>query len=162
MGNPTLLFYMDAIKRKINELADSTADEYGVQVVHVELAGNLRKPIVKVFIDRENGVTIEDCEKFSRALSAVLDVEDPIRTPYTLEVSSPGLDRPLKEIKDFQRNAGKLVRLITKESINKQNFFIGRIIEARDDNLKLLLENKDEISIPFSQISKARLEIEFK
>ena len=153
---------MDAIKRKINELADSTADEYGVQVVHVELAGNLRKPIVKVFIDRENGVTIEDCEKFSRALSAVLDVEDPIRTPYTLEVSSPGLDRPLKEIKDFQRNAGKLVRLITKESINKQNFFIGRIIEARDDNLKLLLENKDEISIPFSQISKARLEIEFK
>lgn len=153
---------MDTIKRKIHELADSTADEYGVQVVDVELAGNLRKPILKVFIDKENGVTLEDCEKFSRALSAVLDVEDPIRTPYTLEVSSPGLDRPLKGMKDFQRNAGKLVRLITKESINKQNFFIGRIIEAKDDNLKLLLENKDEIGIPFSQISKARLEIEFK
>lgn len=153
---------MDVIKRKIHELAESTADQYGVQVVDVELAGNLRKPIVKVFIDKENGVTLEDCEKFSRALSAVLDMEDPIRTPYTLEVSSPGLDRPLKGMKDFQRNTGKLVRLITKESINKQNFFIGRIIEAKDDNLKLLLENKDEISIPFSQISKARLEIEFK
>lgn len=153
---------MDAIKRKIHELAESTADGYGVQVVDVELAGNLRKPIVKVFIDKENGVTLEDCEKFSRALSAILDVEDLIQTSFTLEVSSPGLDRPLNGMKDFQRNVGKLVRVITKDSVNKQNFFVGRIIVADGDNLKLLVENKNEISIPFAQISKARLEIEFK
>lgn len=153
---------MEAIKKKISELANSTADEYGVQVVDVELAGSLRRPTVRVFIDKENGVTLDDCEKFSRALAAILDVEDPIQTSYILEVSSPGLDRPLKAVEDFEGNIGKLVRIITKESINKQNFFVGRIMEVKNDKVRLSIDNKIEIDIPFDQISKARLEIEFK
>ncbi|MEJ2695008.1 MAG: ribosome maturation factor RimP, partial [Candidatus Sulfobium sp.] len=74
----------------ITGLADSVASQNGVRVVDVEIAGSLRKPTVRVFIDKEEGVTLDDCERVSRALSAVLDVEDPIHSPYVLEVSSPG------------------------------------------------------------------------
>lgn len=153
---------MEDIKEKISDLADSLAMEYGIQVVDIELAGSKRKPLLRVFIDKKGGVTLDDCEKFSRALSASLDVEDPIKFSYILEVSSPGLDRPLKGVRDFETNVGKLARVITKESIDRQNFFMGRIIAVKDNNIKLLIGEKVEMDIPFEQISKARLEIEFK
>ena len=162
VGNPTLLFYMEDIKGKIAELAASTAREYGIEVVDIEVAGRARKPILRVFIDKETGVTLGDCERLSRGLSAVLDVEDPIKGSYVLEVSSPGLDRPLRKLRDFEINTGKLVRVITKESIDKQSFFVGRIAEVRDGMITLTLDNKSVIIIPFEQISKARLEIEFR
>ncbi len=153
---------MEVIKNKITELANSTANEFGVSIVDIELAGSSRKPIVKIFIDKEKGVTLDDCEKFSKAFSVILDVEDPISGSYTLEVSSPGLDRPLKAINDFKRNIGKLVRIVTKESINKQNFFTGRIMDVKNNNIKLSINKKIDIDVPFNKISKARLEIEFK
>lgn len=162
MGCPTLLFYMEAIRKKITELADSTADGYGLQIAGIDLAGSSRKLILRVFIDREDGVTLDDCERFSRALSAVLDVEDLIQASYILEVSSPGLNKQLKGVKDFEKNIGKLIRIITNQDINKQNFFVGRIIEVKNENVKLLIDNKIEIVIHFDQISKARLEIELR
>lgn len=152
---------MEDIRKKITELADSVAGQNAVDIVDVELAGSSRKPLIRIFIDRENGVTLEDCERFSRALSALLDVEDPIPTSYVLEVSSPGLDRPLKKLKDFERSVGKLVRIITREMIEKQNIFRGRITRVEGDAITLLFDDK-EIEIPFEQISKARLEIELK
>lgn len=160
MGSPTLLFYMGDIKGKIAALADSLAGEQGVEVVDVEIAGNIRRPTLRIFIDRTGGVTLDDCERFSRGLSAVLDVEDPIRSPYVLEVSSPGLDRPLKRLKDFESSVGKLVRVITRESIGKQNFFVGRIAGVSGSAISLELKDGGEIAIPFEQISRARLEIE--
>ena len=162
MGTPTLLFYMEDIKGKISGLAGSVAAEYGVEVVDIEFAGSLRRLTVRIFIDKMGGVTLDDCERFSRAVSAVLDVEDPIKASYVLEVSSPGLDRPLKRLKDFEMSAGKLARIITKESIEKQNFFVGRIAEVRDNFIKLTMKDHVVIEIPFANISKARLEIELK
>ena len=117
---------------------------------------------MRIFIDKTGGVTLEDCERFSRAVSAALDVEDPIRSPYVLEVSSPGLDRPLKRLRDFQASIGKLARIITKESIDRQNFFVGRITEVRGDIIILLMKDDSLKEIPFVQVSKARLEIELK
>ncbi len=144
-------------------MAGSVAREYGVQVVDIELAGSARRPTVKIFIDKEGGVTLDDCERVSRAVSAVLDVEDPIRTPYVLEVSSPGLDRPLRGLKDFESSVGKLARVITKEAIGGQTFFVGRIAEVKGNMIRLLIENKEkeEIEVPYEKVSKARLEIEF-
>ena len=162
MGKPTLLFYMEDIKGKLSVLAGSVASEYGVEIYDIELAGSLRRPTLRIFIEKEGGVTLEDCEKFSRAVSAVLDVEDPIRASYVLEVSSPGMDRPLKRPRDFEMNIGKLARVVTKESIEKQNFFVGRIKEVRADRVILLAADEREIEIPFEQVSKARLEIELK
>jgi ribosome maturation factor RimP len=152
---------MEDIKKRINDLAGSVAGQYGVQVVDIELAGSVRRPTVKIFIDKEGGVTLDDCERFSRAISAVLDVEDPIATPYVLEVSSPGLDRPLRGLSDFEASVGKLTRVVTKEAIGKQTFFIGRILEIRGSMIKLMTENREEIEIPYEKVSRARLEIEF-
>lgn len=155
------MFYMEDIKKKITDLADSVAGQNAVDIVDVEFSGSSRKPFIRIFIDKENGVTLEDCEKFSRALSALLDVEDPIPSAYVLEVSSPGLDRPLKQLRDFERSKGKLVRIITREMIEKQNIFRGRITRVEGDAITLFFDDK-EIEIPFEQISKARLEIELK
>ncbi len=153
---------MDDIKGIISGLADSVAAQYGVEIVDLELVGSIRRPTVRIFIDKTGGVTLEDCERFSRAVSAALDVEDPIRSPYVLEVSSPGLDRPLKRLRDFQVSIGKLARIITKESIDRQNFFVGRITEVRGDIIILLMKDDSLKEIPFVQVSKARLEIELK
>jgi ribosome maturation factor RimP len=151
---------MEDIKGKITTLAAAVAGEYGVEVVDVEMAGNLRRPTLRIFIEKSGGVTLDDCERVSRAISAVLDVEDPIRSPYVLEVSSPGLDRPLKRLKDFESSVGKLARIITRESIGRQNFFVGRITEVRDTDIILTMKDDTKMTIPFEQIAKARLEIE--
>jgi len=148
------------IKKRVLQLANQVADELGMEVVDAELFGK-GKLLLRVIIDREGGVTISDCESFSRSLEAILDVEDPVPGSYTLEVSSPGLDRPLKEIKDFEKSTGKLARLVTTEKIENQNFFIGRIIEVSKGLIRILVHER-EITIPFEKIARARLEVELK
>lgn len=145
-------------KQKIKELATQVAEEHGVEIFDIELLGT-GKILLRVIIDKEGGITLDECEKFSKSLGALLDIEDPIPGSYTLEISSPGLDRPLKNIRDFQISLGKLARIITTEKIENQNFFIGYISEINDDYVKLIVHGK-EIKIPFEKISKARLEIE--
>jgi ribosome maturation factor RimP len=152
---------MADIRNKIIKLADSIAAQHAVELVDVELAGSSRRPLIRIYIDKESGVTLDECGKFSRALSALFDVEDPIPTAYILEVSSPGLDRPLKTMKDFERSIGKLVRIVTRTRIEEQNVFTGRITGVGGGNIALSIVDK-EIELPFDQISKARLEIELK
>jgi ribosome maturation factor RimP len=151
---------MNDAKQMAIELAGQVADEQGVEIFDIELLGK-GKLLLRVFIDKEGGVTLDDCERFSKGLGAVLDVEDLFPGPYTLEVSSPGLNRPLKGIKDFEKNIGKLIRIVTVEKIENQSFFMGRIMKVDSDFIYLLV-NKCEICIPFEKISKARLEVEFK
>jgi ribosome maturation factor RimP len=151
---------MNDIKQRVLHLAMQIADEQGVEIFDIALSGK-RKFLLRVIVDKEGGVTLDDCERFSKSLGAVLDIEDPFPGSYTLEVSSPGLDRPLKSINDFKKNKGKLARIITGEEIENQTFFIGRILEISNDSVKLLV-NKREIDIPFEKISKARLEVELK
>jgi ribosome maturation factor RimP len=149
---------MEGIKNRVFKLAKQVADEQGVALFDIELLGK-GKLLLRVMIDKEGGITLDDCESFSRSFEALLDVEDPIPASYTLEVSSPGLDRPLKELKDFEKNIGKLARIITTETIESQNLFGGRILKVSSDFLKLLVHGR-EIDIPFDKISKARLEVE--
>lgn len=139
-------------------LAKQVADEHGVELFDIELLGR-GKVLLRAFIDKEGGVTLDDCARFSRSFSAILDVEDPLPRSYTLEVSSPGLDRPLRDMKDFQENFGKLARVTTVEKIENQNFFIGRIKEVAHNFVTLTVSNR-EIAIPFEKISKAKLEID--
>lgn len=151
-------------KQKIYGLASQVAEDEGLELVSVDVLGIGKRTILKVVVDKEGGVTIGDCEKMSRSLEALLDVEDPIKGPYMLEVSSPGLDRPLVKQADFERNIEKLARVITTEKIDNQTFFIGRIIDVGEGWIRLKLGKKGEgqdIFIPMDKISKARLEIEF-
>ena len=148
----------DIVKKKIITLAGQVADAQGVELFDIDLFGK-GKLLLRVSIDKEGGVTLDDCEHFSKALSAVLDVEDPFPGPYTLEVSSPGIDRPLKSLQDFEKNNGKLARVITVEKIDNQNFFVGRISGTSENSVNIMVNNR-EIAIPFDNISKAKLEIE--
>lgn len=151
------------MEQKIQALAARVAGECGHELIEVSLLGRGKRTLLRVFIDREGGVTLNDCQVFSRRLEALLDVEDPLRDSYTLEVSSPGLDRPLKNRKDFMRSIGKLVRIATKENINNRSFFVGRLVGVNGDLLRLSVsEGGEEFVIPFDIISKARLEIELK
>lgn len=149
------------VEQKVSELAMQVAEEHGFEIVGVDLLGRGRRMLLRVAIDKDGGVTLDDCEMFSRSLDTLLDVEDLIHGAYTLEVSSPGLDRPLNTLKDFEKSIGKLVRVITKEKVDNQNFFVGRIIEVAGNLIRLSTEKK-EINIFFDNISKARLEIEIR
>jgi ribosome maturation factor RimP len=149
---------MSTIKQKISSLAAQIAEDRGLEVFDVELFGK-GKMLLRVTVDKEGGVSLDDCESFSKSFSALLDVENIFTGPYTLEVSSPGLDRPLKDLRDFEKQKGKLVRITTAEKIENQNFFVGKI-QGIDKNMIKLFANAREIDIPFENISKARLEIE--
>jgi len=116
--------------------------------------------ILRLIIDRENGVTLDDCTAVSREVSQLLDIEDIIEQVYNLEVSSPGLDRPLKSIGDFQRFTGRKAKVTTREPIQGNQVFIGRINKVEDE-LIILEVGQQELSIPFSEVARARLEVEF-
>ena len=148
----------NTMRQKIFQLAEQVAEEQGAELFGIELLGE-GKVLLRVFIDKDGGVTLDDCQRFSKSLGIVLDVENPIPGSYTLEVSSPGLDRPLRDLKDYEKNMGKLVRIITREKIENRNFFIGRIEGIHRGMIQLLVGEK-EMSIPFTNISRASLEIE--
>ena len=150
---------MNNAKQQLESLAKRVADEQGVEVFDIELLGK-GKLLLRVAIDKEGGVTLDDCERFSKSLGALLDVEDVMHRAYTLEVSSPGLDRPLRSLREFERNKGKLARIVTVEKIENQNFLVGRIAEVNDNGLVTLLVDDRAIDIPYEKIAKARLEIE--
>ncbi len=150
----------EIIRKKVMKLAREATEIAGVELFDVELLGQRGKMIVRVSIDNEQGIGIKDCERVSRQLEALLDVEDPIQGSYTLEVTTPGLDRPLRGIEDFERFKGRQARVVTTERIANQTFFIGRIKSVKGDTIVLELENK-EVEIPYKIVSKARLEIEF-
>ncbi|MDI6744289.1 MAG: ribosome maturation factor RimP [Thermodesulfovibrionales bacterium] len=143
------------------KMARQVADDQNVEVLEARLLGRGKGTLLRVTIDRSGGVTLDDCERFSRSLGLMLDTEDSLQGPYNLEVSSPGLDRPLAALKDFEKHMGKLVRIITKDKIDNQNFFLGRITGISADIIQLDINGKER-NIPFDNISRARLEIEIK
>ncbi len=151
---------IEEIKNKIIEIITPVINAIGIELYDVEFSKMKSKGLLRVFIEKQDGVTIADCERVSREIEAVLDVEDPIPFSYIIEVSSPGLDRPLKELNDFKRYSGKTVRVVTHEPIDKQTFFIGKIMDVGDNEISFLLPKDKKVIIPYKNISKARLEVE--
>src|SRR6266403_3694761 len=109
-----------SIAGRVQEIAERVAIDHGVELVHAEVAGPANKPIVRVFIDKPQGVTHEDCSAVSFHLGTILDVEDFIHSAYTLEVSSPGIERGLYKRDDYERFTGSLAKLRTQRPINGQ------------------------------------------
>lgn len=144
---------------KISGIALEVAKRHGFGLEDVELAARGRRKLLRVTIDKEGGVTLGDCVAMSRDLEAMLDLEDPIEGRYTLEVSSPGLDRPLRKPDDFKKQQGKLARVVLKAAMGGQSFLIGRIASASDGGVRLSVQG-ESFEIPFDNISRARLEVE--
>ncbi len=151
---------LEDIKDKIREIIKPVVNALGVELDDIELNKMRGKALLRIFIEKEGGVTINDCELVSREIEAILDVEDPIPYSYVLEVSSPGLDRPLKKPEDFRRHVGKTARIVTQNPIDKQTFFIGKLVEAGDVEIVILLPKNKKVTVTYENISKARLELE--
>lgn len=128
----------------------------GYELVAIEHFSQGGGQTLRVYIDKDGGVTLDDCERVSHQVSGVLDVEDAIEGHYVLEVSSPGLDRPLSEAKDFERFSGRQVKLRTFMPVNGQRNFKG-LLQGLQDGQVLIEVDGRQISLPFDGIEKARL-----
>jgi ribosome maturation factor RimP len=142
---------------RIERLVAPSLDAMGYEVVRILIMGK-HAPTLQIMAERKDDkpMTVEDCADISRQISAVLDVEDPISSAYTLEVSSPGLDRPLTRPKDFQRFAGYEARLETRLPIDGRRKFTGRLIGIEGEVVKLK-DEAGEVALPYAQIHKAKL-----
>jgi ribosome maturation factor RimP len=128
----------------------------GFELVDSELAGSGRNAVLRVYIDGPHGVTVDDCAQVSRQLSAILDVEDPFPERYVLEVSSPGLDRPLVKHEDFERFMGERVKVRMRMALEGRRNFKGRLIGVSLQHIALEVDGKT-VNLDFSGIEKARL-----
>jgi len=140
----------------VTELIGTTVQALGLELWGVELLQQGRYSLLRVYIEREEGVTIEDCEKVSRQVSALLDVEDPIAGEYTLEVSSPGVDRPLFSIEQYAQYVGSEVNLKLRRALDGRRKFKGQIIKVSGDIVGLLVEGT-EYDLEHSDIEKASI-----
>jgi len=154
----------DEILNKVREIAAPLAAQEGLELIDVELGGPGGRQILRLFIDKSGGVSLDDCSSISRAVSAALDVEDPIQGAYDLEVSSPGLDRPLRTPEHFQKFAGKRVRVKTfgplPECENRKTF-VG-ILQGYDNETIVLDVDGRIFRVPHAQVSKANVDPVFE
>ncbi|MEK7825798.1 MAG: ribosome maturation factor RimP [Nitrospirota bacterium] len=152
---------MVTAEEKVRGIAKPIVDSLGYELIDVEYLAGGNRAKLRLFIDKEGGVTLDDCEKASRYVGYALDVEDPMSTSYVLEVSSPGLDRPLKKPSDYERYKGRLVKIKTKVPVNDQMLFIGRLSGIINEKVEIKLDGEKDLSISLDDISLARLEVEF-
>jgi len=150
----------NSIAERVQELAERVAIDHGLELVHAEVAGPENKPIVRVFIDKPHGVTHDDCSDVSLHLGTILDVEDFIHASYTLEVSSPGLERGLYKRADYERFAGSDAKLKTRQPIEGQRNFRGRILGVDESDVLFEDRTNGRVRIPFDIITKANLEVD--
>ena len=156
---------------KILAIAEQTAAPAGIEIVEVELKGSGRSHLLRIYIDRPEGVTHADCELVSRGVSAALDEaeEDPIPGSYELEVSSPGVERKLGKWQDWLRFSGKKVKVVLKEPIDASSnggytelkHFDGVISRAEDHTVTVELTGGSEVTFPVEQVDRANLKFEW-
>lgn len=148
---------MSKLEELIQDLIESSLEEIGLELVDVEYLKEGSEWFLRIYIDKEDtGIELEDCEKASHLISDILDVHDPITKAYHLEVSSPGIERPLKKTKDFLRFLDHLVQVKTYSVIEKKKNFTG-ILNFADEEEIILIENDVKITIPREKIAKANL-----
>ena len=145
---------------KIKALAESLLQEEKMELADMELLREGRGWALRLFIDKTGGITLDDCASVSRQFGDQLEVEDLIPFRYTLEVSSPGLDRPLKQDQDFLRHIGNQIQVITRSPWEGRSFFEGKMLDYQVSGALMLAEKKKVWEIPVSLIAKARLVFE--
>jgi len=149
------------IIRKVEEILTPLLTYEGLSLVDIEYQRERVGWVLRVYIDKEEGVTVNDCARISRELGQILDVEDFIPYSYHLEVSSPGIRRPLRRQEDFQRFAGERVKIKTSEVIEGRKNFTGEILGCYGETVRIIAGGK-VYDIPLSSIAKAHLEPEIK
>jgi ribosome maturation factor RimP len=166
----------DARLAHIREIADRVAASCGVEVFDVQLRREAVGLVLRIIIDRparrdadgrmvverpEDSIGIEECQRVSQDVSAILDVEDALDAAYTLEVSSPGLERPLRDLDDYARFAGRMAKIVVREAVDGQMHFEGRVSGIEDGAVVLSVGRTKVVRLPFDNITRGRLAVEF-
>jgi ribosome maturation factor RimP len=159
---------MSDVVEQVRKAAERVAGGYGLEIFDVQYRREAAGMVLRVRIDRpgpaataEESVSVEDCANVSRDLSAILDVEDFVPTGYTLEVSSPGLDRPLRGADDYRRFAGRRAKVVVRAPIDGQGFFRGRLAGVEGNDVLLEAEDGRTRRVRLDAITRANLEVEF-
>jgi ribosome maturation factor RimP len=156
---PTFYMRQSSMKEGDITLQDrlaSLVSAMGYEFVGCELQRQGRRSVLRIFIDSEKGVTLEDCSRVSYQVSAMLDVDDPIQGEYTLEISSPGLDRPLFKIEHYQKMIGNRIKVRLYAPIDERRKFVGVLLQVEGMDIHLQVDDK-KIVLPFSNIEKANV-----
>lgn len=151
------------LTEKIREIAEKIVEKNNnLELVHVKIGGSIGKPLVQIFIDKPKGISHEDCSYVSHQLGEILEEKDFISSEYILEVSSPGLERELFSLKDFQKFVGNLAKVRTNQAINGQRNFDGRIKSVEKEEITFEDKTNGEVKFPYSLVSKANLQIDLQ
>jgi len=152
--------FEENIISNIKELLEPILFEKRLELFDIEFKSQGQKGVLRVFIDKDEGVTIDDCTVISRELGTLLEVHDVIPGSYTLEISSPGLTRPLKKPSDYIRFKGKTVKIKTIEDIEDKKVFKGKLLDFIDETVSLETNGTNYL-IPYNKIEKANLELDY-
>lgn len=153
---------MGKIIDNVEKIVHPLVEKEGLELVDLEYVKEGENYFLRLYIDNEeNDIGLGECEKTSNLLSEELDSADPIEESYILEVSSPGIERPLKKIEDFDRFEGSFATLKTYAPINGEKEFTGTILKRDDNTIRLNLKTDEIVEIPYSSIAAARLAVEF-
>jgi len=151
-----------SVSEQVREIAVRVAEESGLEFVHTETSGANKNLTIRVFIDKKDGVTHQDCALVSRNIETILDAGDFIPSSYLLEVSSPGLERGLYNLQDFEKFVGHLAKVKTETPIDGQKNFRGRIVGIKDEEIIFDDKTKGKVHFPYSAVAKANLEIDLE
>src|SRR6478752_5891820 len=156
------------VAKEVRNVATRVAHTYGLDIFDVQFRREAAGMVLRVLVDRpgpaataEESVSVDDCAHVSRDLSAILDVEDVVPTAYTLEVSSPGLDRPLRRPDDYRRFAGRLAKIVMREKVDGQGFFRGKLAGLDGSDVLIEADDRRTHRVPLDVITRANLEVEF-
>ena len=150
-----------AILSKIEAIAERVAQTEGIEIVEVELKGGGKNRFLRISIDRPEGVTHADCELISHQVGTILDIEDVVPGAYTLEVSSPGVERKLAKYKDFERFTGKKIKVSLREPVENSRRWEGTLASCADGLITLETGDGKTVRFPFEQVEKANLKFEW-
>ncbi|NIP39467.1 MAG: ribosome maturation factor RimP [Candidatus Dadabacteria bacterium] len=146
---------------KIERLIDPILTQKNLELVDLEYKSEGKGKVVRIYIDKEGGVNIDDCSAVSRELSVVMDVHDVINGPYNLEISSPGLTRQLKKERDFTKNIGKKLKIKLNNPVNKQYVLRNALLESFENSTLGIDYEGSKYEIALEDVSKANLELDF-
>ncbi|MDR1990780.1 MAG: ribosome maturation factor RimP [Acidobacteriaceae bacterium] len=156
------------VAQQVRQIAERVAQSYALDIFDVQYRREAPGMVLRVQLDRpgagaapEDSVSVEDCANVSRDLSAVLDVEDVVPNAYTLEVSSPGLDRPLRQAADYVRFTGRRAKLVMREPVDGQGYFKGRLAGVESGAVTIETDDGRRREVPLAVITRANLEVEF-
>lgn len=145
----------EAITQRLKNVAQPVADSLALEIVELIFVDAKRRPTVRVLVDKDGGVTLDDCAAMSRGFGAVLDAQDVTPGPYNLEVSSPGAERPFSSLKQYKRSLNKAVEVVLQEPIDRMSHLRGTLVEVGEDRIVVQTEKGRSVEVPLARVKRA-------